>query len=100
MITLTAAEARRRFGELAELVQRAPVQITRNGRSCYFLVSSDEFARLNAEQESHRANPERSNWVLELRKDIEANQAGEDLALPEREKLGPPKAEFSGAFDE
>jgi prevent-host-death family protein len=44
--TLTAQEARVRFGDLLLKSQRAPVQITRSGKPVSVVVSADDYAMI------------------------------------------------------
>ena len=43
MTTVTALEAKNRFGKLLEMAQRGPVTITKNGRPSAVIISADEF---------------------------------------------------------
>jgi hypothetical protein len=45
MKTITALEAKNRFGEVMETAQRQPVAITRNGRPSVVVVSADSYVR-------------------------------------------------------
>jgi prevent-host-death family protein len=45
MTEMTALDAKNRFGRLIELVQRAPVTITRNGRPSVVVMSADTYER-------------------------------------------------------
>jgi hypothetical protein len=45
MKTITALEAKNRFGEVMETAQRQPVAITRNGRPSVVVVSADSYSR-------------------------------------------------------
>lgn len=46
MTTVTALEAKNRFGKLLEMAQRGPVTITKNGRPSAVVLSEDEYERL------------------------------------------------------
>ena len=46
MLTLTANEARNRFGELLDRVQREPVQVTRRNRVVAMLVSPEDYGAM------------------------------------------------------
>jgi antitoxin Phd len=46
MKTMTATDARKRFGELLESVQREPVAITQQGRAVAVLLSPKDVERL------------------------------------------------------
>jgi len=45
MKSVTALEAKTRFGEVMEAAQRQPVSITRNGRPSVVMVSAESYAR-------------------------------------------------------
>ena len=45
MKTITALDAKNRFGEVMETAQRQPVAVTRNGRPSVVVVSADSYAR-------------------------------------------------------
>lgn len=45
MKSVTALEAKNRFGEVLEAAQRQPVSITRNGRPSVVMVSAESYAR-------------------------------------------------------
>ncbi len=45
MKTVTALEAKNRFGEVMEAAQRQPVTVTRNGRPSVVVVSAESHAR-------------------------------------------------------
>ncbi len=45
MKTITALEAKNRFGEVMEAAQRQPVSITRNGRPSVVVISAESYAR-------------------------------------------------------
>ena len=45
MKTVTALEARNRFGEMMETAQRQPASITRNGRPSVVMISAESYAR-------------------------------------------------------
>lgn len=48
MRTVTANEARTRFGELLDRVQREPVRVTRHNREVAIMVSSEDYAAMRA----------------------------------------------------
>ncbi len=60
MITVTSAEARNRFGQLLDTVQREPVTIMRHGRVAAFIVSPQTM------QELQDARRKQSSAVEEL----------------------------------
>lgn len=45
MKSVTALEAKNRFGEVMEAAQRQPVSITRNGRPSVVMISAESYAR-------------------------------------------------------
>lgn len=45
MKTISALDAKNRFGELIEAAQREPVAVTRNGRPSVIVVSADAYER-------------------------------------------------------
>ena len=45
MKSVTALEAKNRFGEVLEAAQRQPVSITRNGRPSVVVISAESYAR-------------------------------------------------------
>ncbi len=45
MKTITALDAKNRFGEVMEAAQRQPVSITRNGRPSVVVISAESYAR-------------------------------------------------------
>ena len=46
MLTLTANEAKTRFGELLDRVQREPVQVARHNRVVGVMVSPEDYAAM------------------------------------------------------
>lgn len=45
MKSITALEAKNRFGEMLETAQRQPVSITRNGRPSVVMISAESYQR-------------------------------------------------------
>jgi len=45
MKSITALEAKNRFGEVLETAQRQPVSITRNGRPSVVMISAESYQR-------------------------------------------------------
>jgi prevent-host-death family protein len=45
MKTITALDAKNRFGELIEAAQRQPVTVTRNGRPSVIVLSAEAYER-------------------------------------------------------
>lgn len=56
MKTLTATDAKNRFGELIDLAQAGPVRVQRQGRDVAVVLSPEEFRRLS-EAASARVSP-------------------------------------------
>lgn len=56
MRTLTATDARNRFGELIDMAQAGPVFVQRQGRDVAVVLSPEEFRRLS-EAASGKVNP-------------------------------------------
>jgi prevent-host-death family protein len=54
MSTITATDAKNRFGQVLETAQREPVHIQKNGRDVGVLISPEEYRRL---QEANRPGP-------------------------------------------
>lgn len=48
MLTFTANEAKTRFGELLDRVQREPIQVTRHSRIVGVMVSPEDYAAMRA----------------------------------------------------
>jgi len=51
MDTMTAAEAKQKFGQLIDKVQNAPVGITKHGREVGVLISSEAYAMEERQRE-------------------------------------------------
>lgn len=56
MKTLTATDAKNRFGELIDMAQAGPVRVQRQGRDVAIVLSPDEFRRLS-EAASGKVSP-------------------------------------------
>ena len=56
MKTLTATDAKNRFGELIDMAQAGPVCVQRQGRDVAIVLSPDEFRRLS-EAASGKVSP-------------------------------------------
>lgn len=68
MKTMTATDAKTRFGQMLDDAMRAPVVIEKSGRSVAVLVSSQEYQRLqDAEEEmwGFRARMAEANGFLD-----------------------------------
>jgi prevent-host-death family protein len=48
MLTVSANEAKTRFGELLDRIQRGPVQVTRHGRRVGVIVPPQDYAAMRA----------------------------------------------------
>lgn len=46
MKTISAADAKNRFGQLLEAAQREPVTVTKQGRAAAVLISVEDYARI------------------------------------------------------
>ena len=79
METMTAAEAKQKFGQLLDKAQRGPVQITKNGRPSCYVVSIEDY---EAEQ------AEKTAWLKselsEAKAQIEAGMTRPSLEVRER----------------
>ncbi len=56
MKTLTATDAKNRFGELIDMAQAGPVRVPRQGRDVAVVLSPEEFRRLS-EAASGKVSP-------------------------------------------
>jgi prevent-host-death family protein len=56
MKTLTATDAKNRFGELIDMAQAGPVRVQRQGRDVAVVLSPEEFRRLS-EAASGKVSP-------------------------------------------
>jgi prevent-host-death family protein len=45
-VTITATDAKNRFGELLEMARKEPVHVQKNGRTVGVMVSPEEYQRL------------------------------------------------------
>lgn len=57
MSTVTATDAKNKFGRLLEEAQREPVRIQKSGRDVAVLVSAAEYQRLKDAETAPRINP-------------------------------------------
>jgi len=67
MQTVGAKEAKDRFGDLLQSVQREPVSILRNGRPAAVLVSPDDYAHMEGRGERVRG------LLEDIRREASAN---------------------------
>lgn len=63
MHTFTANEAKTRFGEMLDKVQRAPVRVTRHNREVGVMVSSEDYAAMRAFYANRLANTLKDNAI-------------------------------------
>ncbi|KKB11488.1 hypothetical protein VE25_12340 [Devosia geojensis] len=57
MSTITATDAKNKFGQVLEEAQREPVRIQKNGRDVAVLLSAAEYERLQRAGAQPRINP-------------------------------------------
>lgn len=57
MSTITATDAKNRFGQVLEEAQREPVRIQKSGRDVAVLVSAAEYQRLREAESAPRVSP-------------------------------------------
>lgn len=57
MSTISATDAKNRFGEVLEMARKEPVHIQKNGRDAAVLVSPEEFQRLQQAVQESGVNP-------------------------------------------
>ncbi|GLQ53397.1 type II toxin-antitoxin system Phd/YefM family antitoxin [Devosia nitrariae] len=57
MSTITATDAKNRFGQVLEEAQREPVRIQKSGRDVAVLVSAAEYQRLRDAESAPRVSP-------------------------------------------
>lgn len=50
--TMSASDAKNKFGELLELTRKNPVKIERNGRPVAVVISHEEFERMEAMEDA------------------------------------------------
>jgi prevent-host-death family protein len=55
--SISATDAKNRFGELLELARKAPVHVQRNGRDVAVVISPEEFERLLAGASAPKIRP-------------------------------------------
>jgi prevent-host-death family protein len=58
MSSLTATEAKNRFGQLLEMAQAEPVEIQKNGRTVAALISGDDYAAYQEFKRRPKVRPE------------------------------------------
>lgn len=57
MNTITATDAKNRFGQVLDMAQAAPVHVQKNGRDVAVVLSAAEYESLVAERSRPRVNP-------------------------------------------
>ncbi|MHA6298044.1 type II toxin-antitoxin system Phd/YefM family antitoxin [Devosia sp. CAU 1758] len=57
MSTMSATEAKNKFGQLLEMAQAEPVRIQKNGRDVGILISPEQFAAMQKDSTAPRVNP-------------------------------------------
>lgn len=57
MSTITATDAKNRFGQVLEEAQREPVRVQKSGRDVAVIISAAEYERLQQEGARPRINP-------------------------------------------
>jgi prevent-host-death family protein len=57
MSTISATEAKNRFGQVLEAARSEPVHVQKNGRDVAVILSPEEFGRLNREASKPVVNP-------------------------------------------
>jgi prevent-host-death family protein len=57
MSTITATDAKNRFGQVLEMARTEPVHVQKNGRDVAVVLSPEEFSRLRAEAVKPAVNP-------------------------------------------
>ncbi|MEO9298398.1 type II toxin-antitoxin system Phd/YefM family antitoxin [Devosia alba] len=57
MSTITATDAKNKFGQVLDEAQRAPVHVQKNGRDVAVVISAAEYARLSAANADAKVSP-------------------------------------------
>jgi prevent-host-death family protein len=57
MSSISATDAKNRFGEVLEMARKEPVHIQKNGRDAGVLISPEEFQRYQAALQHSGVNP-------------------------------------------
>lgn len=65
MSTITATEAKKKFGEVLDMAQSEPVHVQKNGRDVAVVLSSEEYQRLTAAGPRSRINPRLEELMTE-----------------------------------
>lgn len=75
MITIPATEAKNRFGELLEAVQRSPVEIAKKGRTVAVVISVGEYHDMK-NRLAGLERPTDFSWLREWRKNQGKSRKG------------------------
>lgn len=57
MSTITATDAKNKFGQVLDEAQHAPVHVQKNGRDVAVVISAAEYARLSAANADAKVSP-------------------------------------------
>lgn len=57
MNTVTATEAKNRFGQVLDMAQAGPVRIQKSGRDVAVVLSAEQYATLTAQAPQPKVNP-------------------------------------------
>jgi prevent-host-death family protein len=57
MASMTATDAKNRFGEVLELARKEPVRVQKNGRDVAVVLSAEEYQSLIARGQERRIDP-------------------------------------------
>lgn len=53
MSKISAADAKQKFGQVLDMAQRSPVQITKHGRSVAYVISKEDYEEEQRQKEHH-----------------------------------------------
>ena len=70
MTTMAATEAKNRFGELLEAVHRAPVEISKSGRTVAVVLSIEDYEEMKRQVSKRQAKPDFTgleSWIERTR---------------------------------
>lgn len=73
MFTITAIDAKNKFGQVLEQAQREPVHVQKNGRDIAVVVSAAEYQRLTAADAGSKVSPRVKQLLaesMELRRTV------------------------------
>lgn len=57
MAIISATDAKNKFGQVLEMAQAEPVRVQKNGRDVAIVLSAEQYAALQAQNEKPRVNP-------------------------------------------